>query len=81
MTSHTAEGYGRFMAGYCSNLPWIFPLIYTVYKPQWQVWHLFSKLLHRGVDKREKVEKSKASRNNNGDKLPYLPCIFCFRLR
>jgi hypothetical protein len=57
MTSHTAEGYGRFMAGYCSNLPWIFPLIYAVYKPQWQVWHLFSKLLHRGVNKREKVEK------------------------
>jgi hypothetical protein len=59
MTSHTAEGYGRFMAGYCSNLPWIFPLIYAVYKPQWQVWHLFSKLSHRRMEKRKETEKGK----------------------
>ena len=54
MTSHTAEGYGRFMAGYCSNLPWIFSLIYAVYKPQWQVWQLFSKLSHRRGKKEKK---------------------------
>jgi hypothetical protein len=39
------------MAGYCSNLPWSFWLIYAVSKAQWQVWHLFSKLQQRKVAK------------------------------
>jgi len=32
------------MAGYCSNLPWSFWLVYAANKAQWQVWQLFSKL-------------------------------------
>jgi hypothetical protein len=46
MTSFTAEHDGRFMAGYGSNLPSGFRLSYAASKPQWQVWHLFLKLLH-----------------------------------
>jgi hypothetical protein len=43
------------MAGYCSNLPWSFWLVYGANKTQWQVWQLFSKLQQR------KVEQSKGS--------------------
>jgi hypothetical protein len=39
------------MAGYCSNLPWNFSLVYAVNKAQWQVWQLFSKLPQRKVRK------------------------------
>jgi hypothetical protein len=39
------------MAGYCSNLPWSFWLVYAVNKAQWQVWQLFSKLQQRKVGK------------------------------
>jgi hypothetical protein len=74
MTNRTAEYDGRFMAGYCSNLPSGFWLSYAVSKPQWQVWHLFSKLIHT-------AEREKAYRNNNGDNLPYLPYVFRFRLK
>jgi hypothetical protein len=59
MISLTADDYGRFMAGYCSNLPLSFRFIYAVYRPRWQVWHLFSKLSHGGVEKRKKAEKEK----------------------
>jgi hypothetical protein len=31
------------MAGYCSNLPCNFSLVYAVNKARWQVWQLFSK--------------------------------------
>src|SRR5918994_5350152 len=59
MISHTAARYGRFMAGYCSNLPSSFGLGYATYRPRWQVWHLFSKLSHREVEKGEKGRKVK----------------------
>jgi hypothetical protein len=39
------------MAGYCSNLPWSFRLVYAANKAQWQVWQLFSKLQQRKVEK------------------------------
>jgi hypothetical protein len=39
------------MAGYCSNLPWNFWLVYAANKAQWQVWQLFSKLQQRKVKK------------------------------
>jgi hypothetical protein len=35
------------MAGYCSNLPWSFWLVYTADKTEWQVWQLLSKLLQK----------------------------------
>jgi hypothetical protein len=59
MINLAAGDYGRFMAGYCSNLPSSFRLVYATYKPRWQVWHLFSKLSHRGVKKGKKTEKVK----------------------
>src|SRR5215211_835936 len=59
MISATAEDYGRFMAGYCSNLPLSSRLIYAAYKPRWQVWQLFSKLSRREVKKREEEEKER----------------------
>jgi hypothetical protein len=59
MISLAAGDNGRFMAGYCSNLPSSFQLVYAAYKPRWQVWHLFSKLSHREVGKRKKEEKVK----------------------
>jgi hypothetical protein len=40
------------MAGYCSNLPWSFRLVYTVNKTRWQVWQLLLKLTHKEVEKR-----------------------------
>jgi hypothetical protein len=43
------------MAGYGSNLPWNFWLVYAANKAQWQVWQLFSELQQR------KVEKSKGN--------------------
>src|SRR5215213_5916001 len=51
MTSHIDEQYGRFMAGYCSNLPWSFRLVFAVKNAQWRVWQLFSKLQQRRVEK------------------------------
>jgi hypothetical protein len=39
------------MAGYCSDLPWSFWLVYAPNKVQWQVWQLFSKLQQRKVKK------------------------------
>jgi hypothetical protein len=42
------------MAGYCSNLPWSFWLIYAASKAQWQVWQLFSKLQQREVEKEQR---------------------------
>jgi hypothetical protein len=39
------------MAGYCSDLPWRFWLVYAANKTQWQVWQLFSKLQQRKVEK------------------------------
>jgi hypothetical protein len=50
---------GRFMAGYCNNLPLIFRLVYAMYKSQWQVWHLFSELSHREVKRRGEGEKER----------------------
>jgi hypothetical protein len=47
MISHTDLQYGRFMAGYCSNLPSSFRLVYAVKKAQWQVWQLLLKLQQR----------------------------------
>jgi hypothetical protein len=41
------------MAGYCSNLPWSFWLVYAANKAQWQVWQLFSKLQQRKVRRAE----------------------------
>jgi hypothetical protein len=41
------------MAGYCSNLPWSFWLVYAVKKAQWQVWQLFLKLQQKQVEKSE----------------------------
>src|SRR5215218_3662153 len=52
MTSHTDTRYGRFMAGYCSNLPWSFRLVYAVKEARWQVWQLLLKLQQRKVEKR-----------------------------
>jgi hypothetical protein len=40
------------MAGYCSNLPWSFWLVYAASEAQWQVWQLFAKLQQRKVEKR-----------------------------
>jgi hypothetical protein len=48
------------MAGYCSNLPFLFPLVYAVNKARWQVWQLFSK-----PTRREKVEEK---RRGEGEK-------------
>jgi hypothetical protein len=39
------------MAGYCSNLPWSFWLVYAANKAQWQVWQLFPKLQQKKVMK------------------------------
>jgi hypothetical protein len=39
------------MAGYGSNLPWSFGLVYAANKARWQVWQLFSKLQQRKVEK------------------------------
>src|SRR5215210_1693715 len=52
MTSHTETRYGRFMAGYCSNLPSSFWLVYAVKKARWQVWQLLLKLQQRESRKR-----------------------------
>jgi hypothetical protein len=38
------DEYGRFLAGYGSNLQWSFWLVYAANTAQWQVWQLFSKL-------------------------------------
>jgi hypothetical protein len=51
LTSRKDGRYGRFMAGYCNNLPWSFWLVYTANKAQWQVWQLFSKLQQKKVEK------------------------------
>jgi hypothetical protein len=59
MINLAAGDYGRFMAGYCSNLPSSFRLVYAAKKTQWQVWHLFSKLSHKEVEKRKKAKKAK----------------------
>jgi hypothetical protein len=59
MINLAAGDYGRFMAGYCSNLPSSFRLVYVAKKTQWQVWHLVSKLSHRRIEKRKKTEKEK----------------------
>ena len=59
MSSRATALYGRFMAGYCSNLPSSFRLVYALKKAQWQVWQLFSKLSHREVEKRIKASKGK----------------------
>jgi hypothetical protein len=45
------------MAGYCSNLPWNFPLVYAVNKAQWQVWQLLLKLQQRKSRKRADNDK------------------------
>jgi hypothetical protein len=47
------------MAGYCSNLPSSFRLVYAAYKSRWQVWQLFSKLSRREIEKRGEDEKEK----------------------
>jgi hypothetical protein len=39
------------MAGYCSNLPPNFSLVYAVNKARWQVWQLFSELQQRQTKK------------------------------
>src|SRR5215210_6308344 len=52
MISHTESRYGRFMAGYCSNLPLSFRLVYAVKQARWQVWQLLLKLQQRKVRKR-----------------------------
>jgi hypothetical protein len=52
MINHTEAQYGRFMAGYCSNLPSSFRLVYAVKKARWQVWQLLLKLQQRKVEKR-----------------------------
>jgi hypothetical protein len=57
MINLAAGDYGRFMAGYCSNLPSNFRLVYATYKPRWQVWHVFSKLSHKRIEKRKKRGK------------------------
>jgi hypothetical protein len=48
------------MAGYCSNLPLSFRLVYAVKKARWQVWQLLLKLTHREsrrrVGKGERIE-------------------------
>src|SRR5215212_2537470 len=59
MINLAAGDYGRFMAGYCSNLPSSIRLVFAAYKPRWQVWQLFSKLSHRRIEKRRKAEKEK----------------------
>src|SRR5215208_5813824 len=41
------------MAGYCSNLPWSFWLIYAARKAQWQAWQVFPKLQQRQSKKGE----------------------------
>src|SRR5215203_2272319 len=52
MTSRTESRYGRLMAGYCSNLPLSFRLVYAVKRARWQVWQLLLKLQQRKVGKR-----------------------------
>src|SRR4051812_24580688 len=47
MINLAAGDYGRFMAGYCSNLPSSFRLVYAPHEPRWQVWQLFLKLSRR----------------------------------
>jgi hypothetical protein len=59
MISATVEDYGRFMAGYGSNLPSSSRLVYALYKSRWQVWQLFSKLLRREEKERKKAEKER----------------------
>jgi hypothetical protein len=45
------------MAGYCSDLPWSFWLVYAMNKAQWQVWQLLAKLWQRRVVKRGRNSK------------------------
>jgi hypothetical protein len=40
------------MAGYCSNLPLSFRLVYAVQKARWQVWQLLLKLTQKKNSKR-----------------------------
>jgi hypothetical protein len=51
MINHTEALYDRLMAGYCSNLPLSFRLVYAVKKARWQVWQLLLKLQQRKVGK------------------------------
>jgi hypothetical protein len=60
MTDTAAAPYGRFMAGYGSNLPCFSWLICAVNKAQWQVWQLFLKLTRR--EKREEEGRKKRKR-------------------
>lgn len=53
MISPTEARYDRFMAGYCSNLPLSFWLVYAVKEARWQVWQLLLKLTHKKVEKKE----------------------------
>jgi hypothetical protein len=53
LTSCTDGRYGRFLAGYGSNLQWSFWLVSAANTAQWQVWQLFSKLQKRKVERSE----------------------------
>jgi hypothetical protein len=51
------------MAGYCSNLPCLFTLIYAAKSTRWQVWQLFLKPTRREKDEeKERVEGEKRRR-------------------